>query len=176
MNQSFFEESRMKIRYAEVFDAASLVKINCEAWQIAYANLIPDEILQKRHFSQDRVLRMENRIKERKNIILVAEDDKRIVTGYVWGGVGRDERIKQKKELYALYVAPLAQGKGYGSALLNAFAEAVADDFYLFALKGNKKAKKFYLKHGGRLKPEFEKQQVDTGFLLQEECFFFSKA
>ena len=37
----------MKIRYAEVFDAPSLVKINCEAWQIAYANLIPDEILQK---------------------------------------------------------------------------------------------------------------------------------
>ena len=165
----------MKIRYAELFDALSIAKIHCETWQFAYANLIPQQILEKRKFSSERVLRWQNRIKEQKDIILVAEDEQGIVTGFAWGGKARDENISLKYELYALYVAPNAQDKGFGSALLKNFSQKVNEDFYLFALNGNDNAQKFYLKHGGILKPEFEKQQDDEGFVLKEDCFFFSE-
>ena len=176
MNQSFFEESRMKIRYAEVFDAFSIAKIHCESWISAYANLLTQQILDKRVFSQERLQRWENRLKEKKSIVLVSENEKGIVTGFAWGGIGRDERITFPFELYALYVDDKEQNRGYGSALLKAFAEAVNDNFYLFALKGNVKAENFYLKKGGILKPEFEKSQEDQGFVLQEDCFFFLKS
>ena len=165
----------MKIRYAEVFDAYSLAKIQSEAWQNTYANLIPQKILEKRAFSQERVLRWENRLKEKKHIVLVAENEKGIVTGFVWGGIGTDGRILLKFEIYALYVDVEEQNRGYGSALLSAFANEVNVDFYLFALHGNEKAKNFYLKKGGILKPEFSKQQEDDGFVLNEDCFVFSK-
>lgn len=175
MNQSFFEESRMKIRYAEVFDAFIITKIHCDTWQKCYANLIPQEILQKRVFSQERVLRWENRIKEQKQFVLVAENDEGIVTGFVWGGIGREEKLPYQYELYALYVDDKAQGEGYGSALINAFAKEIKSDFYLFALKGNEKAKRFYLKNGGLLKPEFSKTQQEGDIFLEEECFVFLK-
>lgn len=173
MNQSFFEESRMKIRYAELFDAYSLAKIHSDTWQTAYTNLIPQKILEKRKFSSERVLRWENRLKEKKDIILLAENDKGIVTGFVWGGIGRDERISLQFELYALYIDEKEQKHGYGSALLKAFTDEVKADFYLFVLSGNEKAKNFYLKHQGILKTEFSKQQKEENFDLKEDCFFF---
>ncbi len=174
MNQSFFEESRMKIRYAEVFDAFSLAKIHSDTWQTAYANLIPQKILEKRAFSQERVLRWENRLKNKNHIVLLAENDEGIVTGFAWGGIGTDERISRQFELYALYVDEKEQKHGFGSALLKAFACEIKADFYLFALKNNEKAKKFYISKGGILKPEFAKRQEDSGFILEEDCFFFN--
>ncbi len=165
----------MKIRYAELFDVFSIAKIHCESWQQTYANLIPQQILQKRAFSKEKVLRWENRIKEKKYIILVAENDEGIVTGFVWGGKARDEKIHLNFELYALYIAESEQNRGYGSALLKAFAKEVNDDFYLFALQGNQRAKNFYLKKGGILKPEYAKKQEDDGFVLKEDCFCFLK-
>lgn len=165
----------MKIRYAELFDAFSLAKIHCESWQRTYANLVPKEILEKRKFSQERVARWENRLKEKNHCVLVCENDKGTVVGFAWGGIGRDAKIALKSELYALYVDEKEQNRGYGSALLLAFALEMGTDFYLFALKGNEKAKNFYLKKGGILKTEFTKSQEDEGFVLEEECFFFSK-
>lgn len=163
----------MKIRYAEVFDAFSITKIQSDGWQKTYTGMLPDVILQKRAFSQERVLRWENRLKERQHIVLVSENEKGIVTGFVWGGIGTDARILIKHELYALYVDDREQNRGYGSALLAAFAKEVQDDFYLFALRGNEKARNFYLRKGGVLKQEFAKKQEDDGFFLQEECFCF---
>lgn len=174
MNQSFFTESRMKIRYAEVFDALSIAKIHCETWQTAYANLIPQKILEKRAFSQERILRWENRLKNDKDIILLAENDKGIVTGFVWGGKARDENIPLNFEIYALYIDEKEQNCGYGSALLQAFAREINSGFYLFVLKGNDKAKNFYLKKGGILRPNLEKEQEDEACVLKEECFFFN--
>ena len=110
----------MKIRYAEVFDAFSLAKIHSDTWQTAYANLIPQKILEKRAFSQERVLRWENRLKNKNHIVLLAENDEGIVTGFAWGGIGTDERISRQFELYALYVDEKEQKHGFGSALLKA--------------------------------------------------------
>ena len=164
----------MKIRYAEVFDAFIITKIQSDGWQNTYINLLPAAVLQKRIFSQERVLRWENRLKEKNHIVLVSENDKGIVTGFVWGGIGTDARIPMKYELYALYVDDKEKNRGYGSVLLSAFAKNVDDDFYLFALESNEKAKKFYLKNGGIKKSEFFKQQEDEGVVILEDCFFFN--
>ena len=131
--------------------------------------------MQKRIFSQERVLRWENLLKEKNHIVLVSENDKGIVTGFVWGGIGTDKRILTGYEVYALYVDDKEQNRGYGSALLSAFAKEINDSFYLFALKGNEKAKNFYLQKGGILKLDWAKQQEDEGFVFQEDCFFFLK-
>ncbi len=163
----------MKIRYAEVFDAFLIAQIHCNCWQKAYANLIPQFILQKRNFSSERVLRWENRIKAHKDVILVAENNDGKVVAFAWGGKARDENIFLNFELYALYVDDACQNLGYGSALIKAFANEVKEGFYLFALKGNEKAYNFYIKKGGILKPEYAKQQEDEGFVLEEDCFFF---
>lgn len=174
MNQYFFEESIMKIRYAELFDAVSIARIHCESWQTTYVNLIPQRILQKKLFSQEKVDRWQNRLLDKKNIVLVAENEQGIVVGFAWGGAGRDERIPLNFELYALYIAESEQNRGYGSALLKKFAQEVGETFYLFALNGNDKAEKFYIHCGGILKPEYTKKQEDDSFVLLEDCFFLN--
>ena len=165
----------MKIRQADISDAKLITKIQSDGWIKTYAHLLPTSFLQERQFSQERVLRWEKRLQDFHHLVLVAEKDNGEIVGFVWGGRGRDDNIPLQKELYALYVYDTEQGKGYGSALLKSFAYEINESFYLFALKGNDKAKRFYLSKGGILKPEFCKQQEEKGNVLEEECFFFEK-
>lgn len=163
----------MKIRYAEVFDAERITEINVNGWQYAYGGLMPADFLALRVYSEERVKRWRERLQKHDDIVLVAEDENGRVIGFVWGGKGRDKRIELPVELYAFYVDPAEQGKGYGRALFEAFAKEAAADFYLFMLEGNAKAARFYAACGCVLQTSLSKTEAIGETIIREVCYFY---
>lgn len=167
----------MKIRKAEISDAEAIMIINVDTWQQAYRGILSNEILDQRCCSPERAENWRKRIKDTLNgssAIYVAEDDSGKVIGFVWGGVSRDKDVPRHLELFAFYVHPLAQKKGYGRALFDSFKKYATGKFYLYALQDNLKAEDFYKKMGGVLMPQYTKDSPHSGHQkLKEICYFF---
>lgn len=167
----------MKIRKAEISDAEAIMKINVDTWQQAYRGLMPDDVLEQRVCSPERAERWRKNIKKTLSgatTIYVAEDENGRLAGFVWGGESRDGNVPRHIELYAFYVHPEAQKKGYGKALFEAFRKYAAGKFYLYMLEGNKQAQNFYKRTGGVLMPQFAKESSHSGSKrLKEVCWFF---
>lgn len=167
----------MKIRKAEISDAEAITKINTDTWQDAYKGILPQEILAQRVYSPERVERWRNHIKKTISggtAIYVAENDEGKVVGFAWGGVSRDNNIPRNMELYAFYVRPEEQKKGYGLALFEAFKKYAAGNFYAYMLKDNNHADRFYRKMGGITMPEYYKgKERSTPIGIEEICYFF---
>lgn len=144
----------MRIRDPRPADAAELGRLHADAWQAAYAGLMPAAILDD--FTAERRERAWNRLlaQERpaRAWIGVAEVDGQ-VAGFAHTGTCRDEDAPEASgELYAINVAPGWWGHGAGTALIDAshralheagFAEAV-----LWVLPGNDRARRFYEARG----------------------------
>ena len=146
----------MLIRKACGYDAASIAEISVVTWKKTYEGLIDQSILDAREVTSKRISQWEQRILHPNDtIVYVAEENSKIL-GYLWGGIGRDERFSEKMEIYALYVLPDCQKKGIGSLLVQAFKAYVSqEDFYAFVLSGNP-SERFYLKIGCRKDERFK--------------------
>lgn len=167
----------MKIRKAEISDAEAIAKINTDTWQDAYKGILPAEILAQRRFSPERVERWRNTIKKTVSggtAIYVAENNEGKVVGFAWGGVSRDTNIPRNMELYAFYIHPEEQKKGFGNALFEAFKKYAAGNFYAYMLKENSRADRFYRKMGGITMPEYFKgPESSSPKGIEEVCYFF---
>lgn len=167
----------MKIRRAEISDAEAIAKVSADTWQQAYRGIMSDEILAERRCSPERIESWRRRVKDTLNgatAIYVAEDENGKVVGFAWGGVSKDNQVPRNMELYAFYVHPNFQKKGYGQALFETFRKYSTGRFYLYALQDNKKAADFYQKMGGVLMPEYAKDSPHSGHQkLKEACYFF---
>lgn len=167
----------MKIRKAEISDAEAILKINIETWHKAYKGLVSDEALAKHTYSPERAERWRGHIKNTLSggtALYVAENEAGKVIGFAWGGVSRDKDVPRHMELYAFYVHPDEQKKGYGKGLFEAFRKYAAGHFYLYMLKDNQKSSGFYQRMGGALKPEYAKEKEIFGEAgLKEVCYFF---
>lgn len=135
------------IRQATEHDRSALGVIYCLSWREAYKNIIPDEYLNS--------LTVENCTpnKINSNDILVIEDNGTIV-GLVNFGKARDEGCKNAGELRSIYVLPDFWMKGFGQILFSSAAKKLKglgfEKFYLWVLKDNSRARKFYEKMGMR--------------------------
>ena len=149
------ERRMLKIRHATLSDAKSIAIINVTTWKNAYKGLLPDNFLANRNLSEKRIEYIENQIKNKDDICLVAELDNKII-GYCIGGIPRQYADIFCYELRAFYVLPDYQRSGVGKALFNKFKEITANKpFYLYTLKNNSKAIDFYIKNGGKIMPEY---------------------
>jgi ribosomal protein S18 acetylase RimI-like enzyme len=101
-------------------------------------------------------------------VTLVACEADRVL-GYASLGPARDADAVSLGELWALYVAPEAWGSGVGASLLAAVDEALAargfPEVVLWVLEANRRARRFYEKHGfeldgGRTEP------IEAGWIL----------
>src|SRR5262249_6552311 len=139
------------IRRAELRDADAIAEVHRDAWQNAYAGIIPYRALGamiNRRGGQW----WANAIR-RSATVLVMEVGGRIA-GYATIGRNRARELKQEGEIYELYLRPECQGIGLGSRL---FAEArsrlVAHGLrglVVWALEENINAVAFYAGAGGR--------------------------
>lgn len=164
----------IKIRKAKVDDAQKIAQINVTVWKVAYKGLLPDDFLENRNISEERVQSVADRIKAPDSIYFVAEYEGKTV-GFCNGGLPRDEGYPFKYEIRALYVLPEYQHKGIGKALVNEFEKAVCkQDFYLYTLKQNINAHKFYEKIGGILLPQYNKTIKQDTFEVHEVLFAFN--
>lgn len=141
-------------RLQESDDRRQLSRIYEQSWKYAYRGIVPSSYL-------DSI--PEGRWADwRGRDTLVAVDGGALVgTASVC-----PSRFPDKEgygEIVSIYFLPDYMGKGYGGALLRAAVEALASmgyrDIFLWVLEENRRARRFYEKHGFR---------ADGGVMVQE--------
>ncbi len=163
-----------ELRPADPRDAHAIAAVHVAAWRAAYRGLIPDDVLAglsvaaRRQGWLDRLTASPGRTRT----VLVTHDD--AVLGFASTGPARDITVRDPAagELYAIYLAPHAWGRGLGAPLhAGALAGLRSDGFTcasVWVLDGNDRAKRFYRRHGwldtGRTKterwPELHERQM----------------
>lgn len=136
------------IRRATPDDAQALATIHVLAWQVGYRGLLPDSVLDGLSV-ETRTARWQVWLAGSVTRTRLAEQDGQI-TGWLTIGPQRDEELDGTTvaEIYALYVHPMAWGRGSGSALMHAALDELAAQGYaaatLWVLSGNARAIRFY--------------------------------
>ena len=132
------------IRWGTNADKLGIGRVYCQAWKTAYAGIVPQHFLDG--------LTDEN-CAPRGNIAncLVAEENGEII-GVTNFGNCRDACSMRVGELRTIYVLPEHWGTGVGRALFQAAAAQLLEDgysgFYLWTLKENARARRFYARMG----------------------------
>lgn len=152
-----------EIRKPRLNDASQIVQINLMCWKENYKNIINQSFLDNLDY-QKRLMLRKSAIEEEKGIQLVACYRKNII-GFCDAGIYflKDNQkyikapIKEDNigEIYAIYVHPNYQKQGVGKALFKEVRAMLKQKglvpFYVWVLKDNKLAKKFYESQGGKL-------------------------
>ncbi len=163
----------VKVRTAVVKDAHRMVEINVQTWKTAYAGLLPDEFLQKRKVTEERIQKLAEQIAQGQYIILAAEVDNSVV-GYLCGGMARDKNYPYAYELSAFYVLKEYQHCGVGQMLFDEFKARInSQSFYAYMLKGNNLALRFYQKNGGVEMPQYQRPLPTEEFVGEEILLAF---
>jgi ribosomal protein S18 acetylase RimI-like enzyme len=179
----------MRIRAALPADAAAIGRVQVAGWQGGYRGLIPDAQLDQLDPQSKAAQWLERLGGESSGAvsgeasgeasggigdrvsILVAEMGGEVVgfvsTGADWQGTGEGK-------VYALYVQPAHWGRGVGAALLVRAEEALAGNGFrevrLWVLAGNRRARRFYERHGWFSDGVVSLEQLH-GLTLEEVCY-----
>ncbi len=121
--------------------------VHWKAWQEAYADLLPQEFLQKTYTlerCQDWAFRYP------QNILVALVDEQ--VVGFACYGASSQEDLQEAGELYALYVLADYYGQGIGYQLMQAALGKMQSyqTVVLWVLEGNTRAISFYERVGFR--------------------------
>ena len=138
------------LRRAEARDAEGITAVHDAAWKLAYAGLIPARELTR--IVSRRGVSWWRRAIRRGTAILVLEVGGTVV-GYATFGPNRARNLRQKGEIYEIYLMPEYQGVGLGTQLfLTARRELIRfglDTIVVWALADNEGACRFYQNAGG---------------------------
>lgn len=143
------------VRDETVADCAAVAELHVRAWQVAYAGIVPDQVLAaldvpaRTRWRADRLADPDSPFRS-----LVAHDGA-TVTGFVTYGPYRAQELDgsplqpEHGEILAIYVHPDHWGTGAGDALLLAALGALPQpEVRLWALAENGRALRFYARHG----------------------------
>jgi ribosomal protein S18 acetylase RimI-like enzyme len=139
------------IRKAEPRDAAAIADVHQQAWNGAYAGIIPHRALTSM-INRRGADWWANAIRRAATVLVVEIGGK--IAGYTTVGRNRARELKQQGEIYELYLRPEYQGIGLGSRLFAAARKRLADSglrgLVVWALEENGGALSFYEGAGGR--------------------------
>jgi ribosomal protein S18 acetylase RimI-like enzyme len=166
------------IRSATLPDAAAIASVHHTARQETYRGMIPDSHLDSVDISA-RETSWKSILTDHKSLVSVALLDGEIC-GFVSSGVTSDLvpfRTTEGKtfdgEIFAIYLLGRVQGKGIGKALVRAIAERLAkegcESVIVWGLEGNKAARGFYERLGG--KEVARKPMVIADTILEEVAY-----
>lgn len=155
------------VRLARLDDAATIADLHVRSWRAAYRGIVPDAILdglsieQRVEFWQRRIDRAADPFAEGR--IWVVVDGDRVV-GLATTSPATDPDLGPGAgELAAIYLAPEAWSRGFGSAL---FAAAVDDlrargfaPLVLWVIEANIRGRRFYERAGWR--PDGARHAID---------------
>lgn len=147
------DDDRLLIRPMALADCDRVAEIRVRGWQSAYRGLIPQSYLDGMSVARD-AERHRTRFGQGDGSVvnLVAEWDGEVM-GWACHGPYRDGEVRTADaELYAVYVDPRRYGTGIGHALLLETLRgrtAVGHDrMYLWVLRDNVRARRFYERAG----------------------------
>lgn len=139
------------IRKAEPRDADAIADVHHEAWQGAYAGIIPHRALNTM-IGRRGTAWWENAIRRAASVLVIEMGEE--VVGYATLGRNRARELPQEGEIYELYLRPEYQGLGLGSRLFSAARERLVahglNGLVVWALEDNDNALRFYKGAGGR--------------------------
>jgi len=145
----------MKLRRAQVADAAKLAQVHVDAWQVAYRGLIPESYLQTVTY-QKREAAFTERLAGNVEETYLAEDEGRAVA-FLTIGAGRDGDVDATRtgEIWGIYVAPDYWRRGLGTRLVQEAERLLrsrgSEEVVLWVLGENLAARHFYEAVGYRL-------------------------
>lgn len=157
-------DDSLRIRPMALDDCDRVSEIRVRGWQYAYAGLMPQPFLDGLSVERD-AERRRARFRDGEDGVtdLVVEKAGTIV-GWAAHGPYRDGEVRTgAAELYAIYVDPAHVGTGAGRTLLATVLEQCARHarLYLWVLKGNARARRFYELAGFRADGTEEPYEVD---------------
>jgi GNAT superfamily N-acetyltransferase len=165
----------VEVRPARVEDAAQIAAVHVASWQDGYRGLVPQDYLDGLDaavWTTRRVHRLQH-IDWSRGGCFVVTDDHGELAGFTHAGASRDDDSGTAAvgEVYAIYLAPDAWGKGFGRALMAAALAQLAKCGYreatLWVLDSNTRARRFYAAAG--FKPDGAvKVDNSRGFPLAE--------
>ena len=139
------------VRRAEPGDAAAITAVHDSAWRYAYEGVIPAKELGR--IITRRGPKWWSRAIRRGTAILVMEVGGTLC-GYATFGPNRARNLRQKGEVYEIYLLPEYQGIGLGTRLFLATRRELSrfgfETMVVWALADNDQACRFYLNAGGR--------------------------
>jgi ribosomal protein S18 acetylase RimI-like enzyme len=140
-----------KIRYADANDAKVLGEIHSKSWEVAYKDIVPDEIL-NRMTAEKRQKYFHKALTEYwEEDALIFKDNK--AAGFICIGKCRDkDKDDTYGEIWGLYLLPEYWNKGIGTYFINWGLNELKRRNYkkatLWVLEENLNARKFYEKIG----------------------------
>ncbi|WP_329440137.1 GNAT family N-acetyltransferase [Streptomyces canus] len=147
------DDDRLLIRPMALADCDRVAEIRVRGWQSAYRGLIPQSYLDGMSVARD-AERHRTRFGQGDGSVvnLVAEWDGEVM-GWACHGPYRDGEVRTADaELYAVYVDPRRYGTGIGHALLletlRSRTAVGHDRMYLWVLRDNVRARRFYERAG----------------------------
>ncbi|MFC6039640.1 GNAT family N-acetyltransferase [Paenisporosarcina macmurdoensis] len=101
-----------QIRKAALEDVEGIAKVHINSWNSTYKGIISDDFLKKLTIESG-IKRWRERLENpsEKYRILIAEDDKQQIIGFIDGGENRGEADKYDAELYSFYLLEEVQNK-----------------------------------------------------------------
>ncbi len=156
----------MKIREAELRDAAAMARVSVDSYRAAHRDQIPEASLMQFTYEESernwaRAIREFSEADERQEYIYVAENEVGLVIGVAMGGPERSHHPIYSGEIYFLYLLPEYQRQGIGRQ-----DEQEMDSLLIRVLQANAPARRFYEALGGQLVPEVEEQFEERGAVL----------
>jgi ribosomal protein S18 acetylase RimI-like enzyme len=139
----------VRMRRATVGDAPDIARVHVRTVEAAYRGLVPDKLL--------RILTYDRRLGWWKGELELLSDEHRPwvavdgdgVVGFVHAGPSRDEAAGNRvAEVYAIYVDPECQGRGFGRDLLKHAVRDLHAHGYeratVWVLRDNEASRGFY--------------------------------
>jgi GNAT superfamily N-acetyltransferase len=163
----------MRVRRAEVGDAAAIARVNVGSWRVAYRGLIPQDYLDRLDVEERREVWARGLATSRwpASGTFVAEAEGGVVGFAHIGPSPDDDADPAVGAVWAIYALATVWGTGVGRALMDASLAGLAEAGYaqatLWVLDTNARARRFYEAAGWR--PDGTTQVDSTrGFPLPE--------
>ena len=144
----------VRIRPANLEDAAPMAKVHVDTWRSAYSGIVPADFLSQLSYQARESWWSDILGQERPatSIFVAATTDGEVV-GFASGGPEREGNQTYPGELYAIYLLEKHQGQGVGRGLISAVTHRLLTagirSMLVWVLEDNLPACKFYESLGG---------------------------
>ncbi|MET8975304.1 GNAT family N-acetyltransferase [Streptomyces sp. NPDC004539] len=160
------------VRPMVLADCERVAELRVRGWQSAYRGLMPQAHLDALSLPEEVLRRRAHFENAGENVVNLVAEQAGTVTGWACHGPYREGELRtDDAELYALYVDAAHHGSGVGHALLQESVRQLAargyTRLYLWVLKGNTRARRFYERAG--LHPDGAEEPFEAGGALVPE-------